>query len=74
MDEINVENNGATLEVFKILKEQFPDKQLNPSSMKKVSFLDWKLVDLKRFLMITGDYKGLSKAKKEKVLETVSII
>lgn len=72
--DVNVDKieDNDNLEVLKRLKEQFPDKSLDPASMKSNNFSAWKLTDLKKFLVITGDYKGLSKAKKEKVCETVA--
>jgi len=68
---VRIEDNN-NLKVLDRLKEQFPDKNLDPAGMKSIDFLSWKLVDLKKFLMITGGYKGLSKAKKERVCETVT--
>ena len=68
---VRIEDNN-NLKVLHRLKEQFPDKNLDPAGMKAIDFLSWKLVDLKKFLMITGGYKGLSKAKKERVCETVT--
>jgi len=64
--------DNSNLKVLDCLKKQFPEKNLDPASMRRIDFLTWKLIDLKKFLVITGGCKGLSKAKKETMCKIVT--
>ena len=63
--DVNEEKNDRMDKINK-LKETFPNKGLEPCN--DIRFADWKVNELKTFLDITGEKKGISKAKKEQIV------
>ena len=47
------------------LKEEFPERCLEPRRLQPINFSQWKVIDIKKFLAIATTMKGISKLKKD---------
>ena len=50
------------------LKEEFPERCLEPRSLQPINFSQWKVIDIKKFLAIATTMKGISKLKKNNLV------